>query len=620
MATQTSNSNKSSQDGKGPKPQRWRDTLTGAFRYSIPALKLVWETAPGLTILLAICTLVAGLVPAAIAYTGKLLVDSVVAALAAPSEVLRNQAMQYVILEGVLIIVQLAAQKGIGICQSLLRAMLGHRVNVLILEKALEMSLPQFEDSEFYDRLTRARREASTRPLSLINRLFGLIQNTISLITYCALLLAFSPWAVVILAVAALPSFFAETKFSGDAFRLFTWRAPEGREQTYLEMLIAREDYVKEVQLYGLGPLFLQRYKDIFQKVFKEDRELTYKRNLWGLALGVLSNLALYGAYGWTVLVTLAGRLTLGEMTMYIAVFRQGQGAFASILNSIGGMYEDNLYLSTLYEFLGQPSPKFGGDITTGTRPGDGLRFENVSFRYPGSTQDALEKVNLHLRPGCKLALVGENGSGKTTLIKLLTRLYEPSEGQITLDGVELKDWEINVLRERIGVIFQDFARYQMLLGENIGAGDQQHFYDEPRWQAAGEKGMVTSFLDRLPQGYHTQLGRWFKDGQELSGGQWQRIALARAFMRGRADILILDEPTSAMDPEAEAQIFERFREMTENQMAIVISHRFSTVRMADEIVVLEGGHVIEQGSHEQLMQVDGVYARLFMIQAQGYR
>ena len=615
MATSNAADNKSKNGS-----QNWRETVTGAFRYSMPALKLVWRTAPGLTIWLAICTLIAGLLPAGIAYTGKLLVDSVVAALAQPSEALRSEALKYVLIEGGLIIFQLAAQKGIGVCQALLRALLGNQVNVMILEKALEMSLPQFEDAEFYDRLTRARREASIRPLSLINRLFGLIQNSISLITYCGLLFAFSPWAVLILAIAALPSFIAETKFSGDAFRLFRWRAPETREQAYLEMLIAREDYVKEVQLYQLGPLFLQRYKEIFVKVFKEDEALTYRRNFWGLLLGVLSNVALYGAYGWTVMVTLAGRLTLGEMTMYVAVFRQGQGAFASILNSIGGMYEDNLYLSTLYEFLEQPSPRLGGEVKAGIKQGDGLRFEDVSFRYPGATQNALENVNLHLPPGSKLALVGENGSGKTTLIKLLTRLYEPSEGRILLDGLELGDWDIGTLRQRIGVIFQDFARYQMLLGENIGAGDQQHFYDEPRWEEAGEKGMVTSFLDRMPQGYHTQLGRWFKDGQELSGGQWQRVALARAFMRGRADILILDEPTSAMDPEAEAQIFERFRAMTENQMAIVISHRFSTVRMADEIVVLESGHILEQGSHEQLMEKDGIYARLFKIQAKGYR
>lgn len=601
-------------------PRPWWQTLTGAFQYSGPALRLVWQTAPQLTLWLAFCTLIAGLLPAAIAYTGKLLVDAVVAVVQQGDTKQHELAIRLVFFEGALVIMQLAAQKGIAVCQSMLRAMLGHQVNVLILEKALTMSLPQFEDAEFYDRLTRARREASVRPLSLINRLFGLIQNLISLLTYCGLLLAFSPWALLILALAALPSFVAETKFSGDAFRLFSWRASEAREQNYLEWLIAREDYVKEVQLYQLGALFLKRYKDIFQKVFAEDQKLTRQRNAWGFGLGVLSNIALYGAYFWTVLTTLAGRLTLGEMTMYLAVFRQGQGSFAAILNSIGGMYEDNLYLSTLYEFLEQETPLYAGAAKAGQTPGDGIRFEAVSFIYPGAQQLALNEITLHLPPGSKLALVGENGSGKTTLIKLLTRLYEPTQGRILLDGTDLRDWDLFALRERIGVIFQDFVRYQMLVGENIGAGDQAHFYDEERWAVAGEKGMVPSFLERLPHGYHTQLGRWFKDGQELSGGQWQRIALARAFMRERSDIVILDEPTSAMDPEAEARIFERFRQMTENQMAIVISHRFSTVRMADHIVVLEAGKILEQGSHEELIAAAGVYAHLFDLQAQGYQ
>lgn len=605
---------------KNTAPASFLTTLKGAFKYSQPALKMVWQTSSSLTLWLAFCTLIAGLVPAGIAYTGKLLVDSVVGYLQNGSPALQQDALFYVLLEGGLVIIQLAAQKGIAVCQSLLRVMLGHQVNTLILEKALQLSLPQFEDAEFYDKLTRARREASSRPLSLINRLFSVFQNTLSLITYVGLLLAFSPWAVLILGLAAIPSFIAETKFSGDAFRLFSWRAPEAREQNYLELLIAREDYVKEVQLYQLGPLFLQRYRDIFKTVFREDQALTRRRNAWGFSLGILSNLALYGAYLWTVMATLAKQLTLGQMTMYLAVFRQGQSAFAALLNSMGGMYEDNLYLSTLYDFLDQPVKAYTGAATQGESPGDGIRFEAVSFVYPGSEHQALDKVSLHLKPGYKLALVGENGSGKTTLIKLLTRLYEPSEGRILLDGTPLEDWDIHTLRNRVGVIFQDFVRYQMLVGENIGAGDQAHFNDVERWKIAGEKGMVDSFIDRLPQGYNTQLGRWFKEGQELSGGQWQRVALARAFMRETSDIVILDEPTSAMDPEAEALIFERFREVTQDQMAIVISHRFSTVRMADHIVVLEAGRILEQGSHEVLMERNETYARLFNLQAQGYQ
>jgi ATP-binding cassette, subfamily B, bacterial len=592
----------------------------GVFRYSRRAVELVWSTNRGLTVALALLTLVAGILPASVAYVGSLIVDAVVKAMTASQGKNPGHVVELVALEGVLITAIAAAQRGLSLCQSLLRAQLGQRVNVMILEKALTLDLGHFEDSEFYDKLTRARREASTRPLSLVTRTFGLVQNGISLASYAALLSHFSPWAVVVLVLAGLPAFIAETKFSGDAFRLFRWRSPETRMQIYLETVLAREDHAKEVKLYGLGPRLLERYRDIFRRLYKEDRSLTIRRDAWGFGLGLIGTVAFYSAYAWIAVSTVRQAITLGQMTMYVALFRQGQSAVSAILSAVGGMYEDNLYLSTLYEYLETPVPVPAGAATKGPLPQDGIRFEDVSFTYPGAEQPALEHVSLHLVPGGSLALVGENGSGKTTLIKLLTRLYQPTSGRILLDGRDLAEWEEEALRERIGVIFQDFTRYQMLVGENVGAGDERYFEDEPRWREAAEKGMASAFIDTLPAGYQTQLGKWFKDGRELSGGQWQKIALARSFMRTRADILVLDEPTAAMDAQAEADIFEHFRQLAKDRITILISHRFSTVRMADQIAVLDRGRIVESGSHEELMRLNGRYAHLFTLQARGYR
>ena len=390
--------------------------------------------------------------------------------------------------------------------------------------------------------------------------------------------------------------------------------------QIYLESVIAREDNVKEVKLFGLGPLLLQRYRNIFHRLYKADRALAIRRDGWGFVLGLIGTAALYGAYAWVAFAAVVSRITLGQMTMYLMLFRQGQTAVSAILSAIGGMYEDNLYLSTLYEYLETPEVKSAGVLKYGPKPVDGVRFEGVSFTYPGASRPALEDIDLHIHPGESLALVGENGSGKTTLIKLLTRLYRPTRGRILLDGLPLDKWDEDALRQRIGVIFQDFSRYQFVVGENIGVGDVHHFENEQRWREAADKGMAKAIVEDLPAGYATQLGKWFKDGQELSGGQWQKIALSRAFMRTEADILVLDEPTAAMDARAEAQIYEHFRNLTRKRMAILISHRFSTVRLASQIVVIENGHIIERGSHEKLMEQDGHYARLFSLQAAGYR
>lgn len=592
----------------------------GVFRYTPRALRLVWGTSKEITLGWAFLSLLAGALPGAIAYVGKWIVDSVVFAAANPGEKSHATALSFVAAEFGLVLLLGATQRGIGVCESLLRALLGQRVNVMVLEKALTLSLSDFEDSEIYDRMTRARREASSRPLSLIRSIFGFAQNAISLSVYGSLLFAFSPWASLGLVVAALPVFVAETRFSNDAFRLFRWRAPETRKQAYLETLLAREDNAKEVQLFHLGGEFLRRYRDIFESLFHLDRALTLKRGVWGFVLGILSTGAFYGAYAWIVAAAISGSISLGEMTMYLLVFKQGQSALAAILASVGGMVEDNLYLSNLYDFLEYAPRAATGETRKGPDPTDGIRFEDVSFRYPGSQKPALSNLNLHIRPGQKLALVGENGAGKTTLIKLLTRLYEPTSGRILLDGLDTAKWDGDVLRARVGVIFQDFIRYQLLAGENIGVGDVDALNDRQRWKDAADMGMASSVVEALPHSYETQLGRWFKDGQELSVGQWQKVALSRAFMRRDADILVLDEPTASMDAEAEAEVFQRFRNLAEDRMGIVISHRFSTVRMADEIVVLNGGQIVERGSHEQLMHLNGRYARLFNLQAEGYR
>ena len=629
--------------------------LRSSFSQSGRTLGLVWRSSPGGTVALGVLTVVAAALPPLVAWVGKLIIDAVLAAHAAAPGPARDAAVRHaarwVGLELGAVTAIALCERALGLVRQLVGSRLGIDVNVAILEKALQLDLRHFEDAEFYDKLTRARREASSRPLSLIQGNFQLLRNALTLAGYIALLVGFSGWMVLALLVATVPAFVAEARFSGAAFRLRNWRSPDSRRLNYLEYVMANDEHAKEVKLFGLGPLLLGRYRGLAERFYAEDKALATRRAIWAFALSLVSTLVFYGCYALIVVATARGRLSLGSMTLYLAAFRQGQQSFQSILTAVGGMYEDTLYMSNLFEFLeipvgGQgaasstspsapspsaPSPLSASAPTSAASapasappvavlPEEGIRFEGVGFRYPGATSWALRGVDLFLPKGQSLALVGENGAGKTTFIKLLAGLYRPTEGRVRLDGRDLKDWGEEELRRRIGVIFQDFNQYQLLLRENVAFGSVDHLGDELRVTRAVDQGGARELVRGLPGGLETQLGRWFKAGTELSGGQWQKVALARAFMREEADILILDEPTAALDAEAEHAVFERFRQLTAGRTAILISHRFPTVRMADRILVLEGGRVTEDGTHADLLAAGARYATLFKLQASGYR
>jgi ATP-binding cassette subfamily B protein len=584
-------------------------------------LRLVWRSSPAMTIAQAALTLVGALVPLGVAYVGKRIVDAVVARS-------RHGTLRWVLVELALVAAMASVQRGLSLVRSLLGARLGIDINVTILEKALGLDLRYFEDPEFYDKLTRARREASTRPIALVTESFGLVQSAITLAGYAALLVRFSAWSVLALFAATIPATVAEMRFSKLAFKVRNWRSPESRRLLYLEYVLANDEHAKEVKLFGLGPLLLARYRKLSEQFYEEDRLLYVRRTKWTHVLSLVGTAAFYASYATMALLAAAGRLTLGDMTLYVLAFRQGQQAFQSALAAIGSMYEHNLYMSNLWDYLRvaddavrPPSPPSTA-IAPPALPAaaKGIVLEDVGFHYPGKDVWALRHLNLSIPAGESLALVGVNGAGKTTLVKLLTRLYEPSEGRIWLDGRDLQAWDLGDLRSRFGVLFQDYNQYQLKVRENVGLGSVDYMADEPRIGRAVESGGATEIVKGLAGGLDAPLGRWFQDGTELSGGQWQKIALARAFMREEADILVLDEPTASLDAEAEHAVFERFRALAQGRTTIVISHRFPTVRMARTIVVLEQGRIVEQGTHDELRALNGRYSRMFELQAEGYR
>ncbi len=588
-----------------------------------PTLRLVLEADRFSAALIGILGILGGLLPLAVAYVGRLIVDAVVAALASDPEAGR-MAVIYVAVEAGLMAFGLALSRGSQLTRALLGLKLGHLINLRILAKATELELAHFEDPKIYDRLQNARREASSRPLNVFTTLTGFVRDLLTLASLAIALVTFSPLAVLALAVATLPSFFSELRFSREAYGLFSWRAPEGRRMKYLEWLLTRDREAKEVKLYSLSEHILGLYRGLYQKFYGEDRSLAIRRAGFGFVLGLLSTATFYGTYAWIVLRTAGGHLSLGEMTFYLAIFRQGQTALRDLLFAVGSSYEDSLFMSNLFSFL-RIETKEGGTAMRELAPavaktaGRGrVVFQDVSFSYPGGRAPVLRGFNLEVEPGEKIALVGANGAGKSTLVKLLTGLYRPTSGQILIDGVPTVELNPEELRQRFAVVLQDFVSYQFTAGENIGLGDLRHLEDRERILRAADSGDALELVRELPRGLDTQLGRWFDGGTELSTGQWQKLAVSRAFMR-EADILILDEPSAALDAEAEHRLFERFQRLAEHKTAFLISHRFSTVRMADRIVVLADGTLKESGSHEALLAQNGRYAQLFRLQAQGY-
>jgi ATP-binding cassette, subfamily B, bacterial len=603
-----------------------KERLAGArivFHQLPGTLRLVWEADHRGAVAVALFTLALALLPAAIAWVGKLIVDGVVLAARSGAAGDRDRVLWLVAGEAGLMALQMAGGRLVGLRRELLRASLGNLVNERILEKALRLELRHFEDSDVYDKMQNARREASSRPISLAMQTLAIAQHTVTLAALSGLLLRISPVSVLVIVAASVPAFLAEARLSGESFRVWTWRAPEGRRLNYLEWILTRDSHVKEVKLYGLGPLVLGRYRDLFRKFFDEDRRIAIRRLRAGIVFGLVSLGAFYGMFALMAARAARSGITLGDLTLYIGVFRQGQAAVQSVLAAVGGLYEDALFMSNLFAYLNIPT---GGEAPRALpartlargRP-HVLELRNVSFRYPGKIDWALRDLSLTLAPGEKLGLVGENGAGKSTLVKLLLRLYDPTEGEILYGGVDLRDLDPQDLRARVGAVFQDFVRYQFTAGENIGLGNPGSVEDRGRIAAAAERGGADSVISSLPKGYDTVLGGWFEAGHEISAGQWQKLAVARAFMRDEAEVLILDEPTAAIDAEGEHELFGRFQALAADRTAIVISHRFSTVRIADRIAVLHGGRLEELGSHRELMARDGRYAHLFNLQARGY-
>lgn len=602
------------------------DAEKKSFREQLGALKnlpkffrLIWETSKRMTIANLLLRLFKSALPITMLYIGKLIIDEVVRMIDVAGERDLTYLWVLVALELGLAVLSDLINRGITLMDSLLGDLFSNRTSVALIEHAATLDLAQFEDATFYDKLERARRQTVTRVV-LMSQVLSQGQDIVTIGFLAAGLIAFNPWLILILLIAVVPSFLGESHFNERTYSLSRSWTPERRELDYLRYIGASDETAKEIKTFNLSGFLASRFKELSDRYYTLNKSITVKRAVWGSALSAIGTLAYYGAYIFILFNTVTGAITVGSLTFLAGSFSNMRSLLQGIMTRFSQIAESALYLQDLFDFL-----ELKPQITPPTNPlpvprpiRQGFTFENVGFKYHNSEKWAVRYLSFHLKAGEKLALVGENGAGKTTLVKLLARLYEPSEGRILLDGIDLRDYDLNDLRHQVGIIFQDYVRFQMTASDNIAIGQISNVGDKERIQGSAQKSLADLVIQRLPNKYDQVLGKRFDKGVELSGGEWQKVALARAYMRD-AQLLILDEPTSALDARAEHEVFLRFSELIEGRTAVLISHRFSTVRMADRILFLEQGQLKELGSHEELLAKNGKYAELFLLQARGY-
>ncbi len=591
-----------------------------ALRTLPPFFKMIWETSPSMALGNACLRLIKAALPLAMLYLGKLIIDEVIRL----SQVGGNEDLTYLFsiigAEFALAVLSDLLARGIALSDSLLGDLFANRTSIRLMEHAGSLDLDQFEDAEFYDKLERARRQTLSRTV-LMSQVLGQIQDLITMLFLAAGVISFAPWLIVLLAVAVFPAFLGETHFNEQSYSLVRGWTPERRELDYLRYTGASDETAKEVKTFGLSGFLIERFRLLSDQFYHANKSISVKRAGWGTFLAAIGSAGYYGAYVFIVYRTISGQLTIGDLTFLAGSFARLRSLLEGVLNKFSSVAEGALYLQDFFDFFNL-QPRIKKPAVTRPFPSPiqhGFVFENVGFKYQNSDKWAIRHLDFHLKAGEKLALVGENGAGKTTLVKLLARLYDPAEGRILLDGIDLQEFDPEELRKNTGVIFQDFVKFQMTASTNIAVGEIDQRTDQPRIENAASLSLADSVIKELPNKYDQMIGKRFTDGVDLSGGQWQKIALGRAYMRN-AQLLILDEPTAALDARAEHEVFERFAHLTAGKTAVLISHRFSTVRMANRILVLENGTMLEMGTHQELLRKKGRYAELFDLQAAGYQ